>query len=320
MKWRGRRQSSNVEDRRGDSQGGLGGLGGGRIPSFGGGSGSGGFKLSGGTIIIAIILYLLFGGGDLGSILGGMGGGTEPQIIQSQREETGTNSQGFDYNKNANDQEVSKEELDAFASTILADTEDVWNKIFADYDMEYNEPKLVIFDGQVRSGCGLASSQMGPFYCGADNGIYVDLSFYDQLHRQFGASGDFAFAYVIAHEVGHHVQNELGSLTKFHEARARMNERDANELSVRNELQADYFAGVFAKYIQDQGYMERGDMEEAITAAGAVGDDTIQKKMAGYVDPDSFTHGTSEQRMRWFQKGFQNGTIEGGDTFNTNNL
>jgi predicted metalloprotease len=182
--------------------------------------------------------------------------------------------------------------------------------------MEYVEPTLVLFSGQVQSACGVAGSQVGPFYCPADQKLYIDLSFYDQLSQEYGASGDFAMAYVVAHEVGHHVQNLLGIMDQVQSSRNQLSETEYNELNVRLELQADYLAGVWANYVQEQGVLEEGDFEEALTAAHAVGDDTLQKENQGYVVPDSFTHGTSEQRMRWFTKGFEIGNLSGGDTFN----
>lgn len=290
MKWEGRRQSSNVEDRRGQR------------PAGGGGFGGGGMKLGGGSLILLLLVFLL-SGGNLGSVLDMMGGEQTQQV------------QNIEYT--ATEQE---EELKAFSATVFADLEDVWTDIFKKNNRDYTLPKLVIYSGAVSSGCGNASSDVGPFYCSADQSIYVDLSFYNQLKSQFKAPGDFAFAYVLAHEVGHHVQNELGILQQVHDYRSKVSQRQYNELSVRMELQADYFAGVFAKYIQGEGYLEEGDIEEAIRAAGAVGDDSIQESMTGRVNPDTFTHGTSEQRMRWFMKGYQHGTIQDGDTFNTNDL
>ena len=200
-----------------------------------------------------------------------------------------------------------------FVSVVLAYTEDAWTQEFANNNMEYVEPTLVLFSGQVQSACGVAGSQVGPFYCPADQKLYIDLSFYDQLSQEYGASGDFAMAYVVAHEVGHHVQNLLGIMDQVQGYRGQVIETEYNELNVRLELQADYLAGVWANYVQEQGVLEAGDFEEALTAAHAVGDDTLQKQYQGYVVPDSFTHGTSEQRMRWFTKGFETGDLSGGD-------
>ena len=200
-----------------------------------------------------------------------------------------------------------------FVSVVLAYTEDAWTQEFANNNLEYVEPTLVLFSGQVQSACGVAGSQVGPFYCPADQKLYIDLSFYDQLSQEYGASGDFAMAYVVAHEVGHHVQNLLGIMDQVQGYRGQVSETEYNELNVRLELQADYLAGVWANYVQEQGVLEEGDFEEALTAAHAVGDDTLQKQYQGYVVPDSFTHGTSEQRMRWFTKGFETGNLSGGD-------
>jgi uncharacterized protein len=197
-----------------------------------------------------------------------------------------------------------------FVSVVLADTEDVWSNQFKKQGMVYENPKLVLFRDSVQSACGAASSAVGPFYCPGDHKLYIDLSFYQELKQRFQAPGDFAMAYVIAHEVGHHVQTLLHSGDEASPA-----EKQTNEYSVRFELQADYLAGVWAHYAEGKGYLEKGDLEEALNAANAVGDDNIQKKAQGYVVPESFTHGTSEQRERWFNKGFKSGTIEGGDTF-----
>ncbi|MDO5717876.1 MAG: neutral zinc metallopeptidase [Tissierellia bacterium] len=289
MKWKGRRQSSNVEDRRGMRPSGP------RMKR-GMGLGGGGMKLGGGTLLI-LLLLLLLNGGDLGSLLDG---GTPVQ--------------------NTNVNYEHQEELKAFTSTVMADLEDFWSETFEREGRKYHYPTLVLYSGAVDTACGSATSDVGPFYCSGDKKVYIDLSFYEKLKRDFDAPGDFAFAYVLAHEVGHHVQNELGILEQVHSLRQKLSKKEYNEFSVRLELQADYFAGVFARYVQGQGYLEEGDIEEAMNAASAVGDDTIQKKIIGKINPDSFTHGTSEQRMKWFMKGFKNGTIEGGDTFNTNDL
>jgi uncharacterized protein len=274
MLWKGRRQSSNVEDRRGMGMGGK--------TVIGGGIGS----------IVLILLFTLLGGnpGDLMNT-------------------TPTNQ---DTPMNISTQE---EELADFVSVVLADTEDVWSAEFEKRGMEYENPKLVLFRDSVQSACGAANSAVGPFYCPGDHKLYIDLSFYQELKQRFQAPGDFAMAYVIAHEVGHHVQTLLHSGEEASPA-----EKKSNEYSVRFELQADYLAGVWAHYAEGKGYLEKGDLEEALNAAHAVGDDTIQKKAQGYVVPDSFTHGTSEQREKWFNKGFKNGTLEGGDTFNAKSL
>jgi predicted metalloprotease len=206
-----------------------------------------------------------------------------------------------------------------FVSVVLKDTEDVWHKLFSEQlGGDYQEPKLVLFSGNDQSGCGFASAATGPFYCPMDNSVYIDLSFYDQLSNQFGASGDFAMAYVVAHEVGHHVQNLMGTSDKVHQARERMSEAEANRLSVALELQADFYAGVWAYHAQKmKNILEPGDIEEALRAANAIGDDRLQMQSQGYVVPDAFTHGTSEQRMHWFKKGFDTGDIKQGDTFSS---
>lgn len=203
-----------------------------------------------------------------------------------------------------------------FVSRVLASTEDVWHKLIP----QYQEPQLVLFSGATESACGRASSSVGPFYCGEDQKVYIDLEFYKELTDRLGAPGDFAEAYVIAHEVGHHVQNRLGTLEKVHQLMARAGEKQKNQLSVRLELQADYYAGTWAHYARKQKLLEVGDIEEGLQAASAVGDDRLQKQTKGTVVPDSFTHGTSEQRVRWFKKGLESGDPAQGDTFNTNNL
>ena len=204
-----------------------------------------------------------------------------------------------------------------FVSVVLKDTEDVWHKLFSEQvGTDYQEPKLVLFSGNDQSGCGFASAATGPFYCPMDNSVYIDLSFYDQLSNQFGASGDFAMAYVVAHEVGHHVQNLMGTSDKVREARERMSEAQGNQLSVALELQADFYAGVWAHHAQEmKNILEPGDIDEALRAANAIGDDRLQMQSQGYVVPDAFTHGTSEQRAYWFKKGFDTGDIKQGNTF-----
>ena len=203
---------------------------------------------------------------------------------------------------------------------VLAKSEDVWNDVFRQNGRQYREPTLVLFSDQVRSACGMAGAAVGPFYCPADEKVYIDLAFYEELRRRFQAPGDFAQAYVVAHEVGHHVQNLLGISDRVDAMRGRVSEAETNRLSVRLELQADFFAGVFARYVQNQGMLEAGDIEEALRAASAVGDDTIQRRTTGYIVPDSFTHGTSEQRLRWFRKGYETGDMRQGDTFSATNL
>ena len=206
-------------------------------------------------------------------------------------------------------------ELTEFVSVVLADTETVWGEVFAQNDMQYQKPYLIIFSGAVDSACGRATTAVGPFYCPGDQKVYIDLEFFDELQTRFKAPGDFAMAYVIAHEVGHHVQYLLGTMDQMDKLRSQLSKTEYNKLSIKLELQADYYAGVWAKYEQGAGYLETGDVEEALTAAAAVGDDRIQKQSQGYVVPDSFTHGTSEQRMRWFRLGMQYGDLDHGDTF-----
>jgi predicted metalloprotease len=202
-------------------------------------------------------------------------------------------------------------------SAVLADTEDTWRRIFRDNGSTYEDPRLILFEGQVQSACGMASSAVGPFYCPADRNVYLDLSFFRELDQRFGAPGDFAQAYVVAHEVGHHVQTLLGLSSRVHAARSRMSESEANELSVRQELQADCYAGVWGHHANKRNWLEPGDVEEGLRAAAAIGDDRLQRRGQGYVVPDSFTHGSSEQRQRWLQRGLQSGDIRQCDTFNS---
>jgi len=277
MRWTGRQQSGNVEDRRG--------MGGGGKIAIGGGAG-----------IIILIISVLLGQNPLDYI---NPGGEGSQIQQQQ-------------------QPVSEEENQKaeFVKVVLKDTEDVWNKLFQERGETYQEPILVLFTGVDQSGCGTASAAMGPFYCPEDSKVYIDLSFYDDLQSRFGAPGDFAMAYVVAHEVGHHVQDLWGISDKVHAARQRLSEEEYNKLSVKLELQADFLAGVWAHHDQQlNNVLEPGDIEEALAAANAIGDDRLQKQSQGYVVPDAFTHGTSAQRMYWFKKGFETGDIEQGDTF-----
>lgn len=289
MKWKGRRSSSNVEDRRGSSRSGMGG-------------GIGGKSIMGGGFGIIIIIIIALLGGDIGSFLNPNSGVVNPGT-QAPYEST-----------------QQEDELAEFVSVVLADTEDVWTEIFRENGRTYQKPTLVLFNDSVQSACGVAGSSTGPFYCPADQKVYIDLEFYQQLSQRFGAPGDFAMAYVVAHEVGHHVQTLLGISQQVQDLRGRVSETEYNTYLVRLELQADYLAGVFAHYVHGRGYLEEGDLEEAINAANAIGDDRLQKQSQGYVIPDSFTHGTSEQRMRWFKRGFQYGDLEHGDTFNTNDL
>lgn len=280
MKLEGRRESKNVEDRRGKN--------GVKKASIG----------VGGLIIIGLITWLL-GGNPLDLLQGDSTGlipstGTTEEYVPTQEEE----------------------ELAIFTKKILAGTEDVWTKVFHEHGMEYVPPRLVMFTDAVQSGCGGAYSQMGPFYCSNDQTVYIDLSFFLQMKERLGAGGDFAYAYVIAHEVGHHVQYLLGTLNKAHNLMADMNQKDANAISVRLELQADYYAGLWAHHDNALfNSLEPGDLEEGINAAHAIGDDKLQKEAQGYVVPDAFNHGTSKQRMAWLYKGYREGTLEGGDTF-----
>ncbi|MDM9644892.1 neutral zinc metallopeptidase [Rhizobium sp. S163] len=301
MEWKGRRQSDNIEDRRGDpSMGGLGRGGGFSFPS-GGGMGRRGGGLSIGTIIFLVVIYLIFKamGIDLLQVMdGGMSSGP-----------------GYEQSQSGGSQTPANDEMTAFVRTVLAETEDTWQGIFQSMGRQYEDPKLVLFSGQTQSGCGFASAATGPFYCPQDRKVYLDTAFFNELSRKFGASGDFAEAYVVSHEVGHHVQNLLGILPKFNEARQRMSEADANKMSVRVELQADCFAGIWGKFTQQKGILEAGDLEEALNAAQQIGDDTLQKRSQGYVVPESFNHGTSAQRVKWFKRGFDTGQMQACDTF-----
>ncbi len=281
MKWEGRRKSDNFEDRRGMGT-------------------TGKVAAGGGVIGVLFLLFQLFMGGDSQQIAQAL----ESQLTQS----SGTPAQ-----------ELTKEEkvVGDFVSTILASTEDTWNKLFAAKGMTYREPKLILFKDVIHSACGGANSNTGPFYCPGDETLYMDMSFFNTLRERFGAKGgDFAIAYVIAHEVGHHVQHQLGVLDKTQNMRQQLREAQANKVQVATELQADFFAGVWAHY--EQKYLDEGDVEEAINAAAAVGDDNIQKQTQGYTRPETYTHGTSKQRMEWFARGFKTGDISQGDTFSAN--
>lgn len=292
MKWVGRRQSGNVEDRRGSGGGGGGGFGG-----FGGGSRiPGGLFSKGGLIVVVIVVVIAW-----------VNGVNPLQLLQQSNNGGNTYSSDQPYTPSASEQELA-----AFVRVVLADTEDVWNKQLSDY----REPTLVMFTDYVESACGQASAATGPFYCPADEKVYIDLSFYNDLKNKFGAPGDFAQAYVIAHEVGHHIQHLMGISDKVHGLRQEQSEAEANAMSVRLELQADFLAGMWAHYAQEMnGILDPGDIEEALTAASAIGDDRLQKQARGYASPDSFTHGTSEQRMKWFKKGYETGDMKQGDTF-----
>lgn len=299
MKWQGRRRSSNVEDRRGQGSK---------------GQGIGGFN----PTLLGPIIRILFS--KVGLFIVGaflvisLIMGKNPLTLISQFLSGGafqTESSGG-YKPTAKDQELAD-----FSATILANTEDVWNKLLDNY----REPTLVLFTGSVSSACGSASSSTGPFYCPGDEKLYLDLSFFDDMERQLHAPGDFAQAYVIAHEVGHHIQKIMGISDKMQRLRGQLSQTEYNKYSVRLELQADFLAGVWAHYSQEMTrMMESGDLEEAINAANAIGDDRLQKQSSGRVVPDSFTHGTSAQRMRWFKKGFDTGDLSQGDTFSARSL
>jgi uncharacterized protein len=280
MKWQGRERSGNVEDRRGMSTGRM---------AAGGGIG---------TIVIVLIVLLL--GGDPSQVLNNLTGGTETEQVSTTAEE---------------------DQMAQFVEVVLKDTETVWGKLFAQSNSVYRQPTLVLFRDQVESACGFASAASGPFYCPADEKVYIDLSFCDQLKTRFGAYGDFAVAYVIAHEIGHHVQKLLGILGKVDKQRSRLSETKSNKLTVKLELQADFLSGMWAHYAQEMlKTLEAGDIDEAMNAAAAVGDDKLQMKYQGRVVPDAFTHGTSAQRKEWFLKGWETGDLDQGDTFSARGL
>jgi uncharacterized protein len=280
MRWQGERESENVEDRRGAGPG----------IAIGGGLGG----------ILILILALVFG--------------ADPRQIFEQLPQ---NDDGPQTSRQVNPEE---EELKKFVSVVLAQTEDAWGDIFRQMGKQYRKPTLVLFNDRVQSGCGIAASATGPFYCPEDEKLYIDLSFFRELRTRFRAPGDFAIGYVVAHEVGHHVQKQLGMMDRVNTARRRGREEGANGASVRLELQADFLAGVWAHYVQNRGIVETGDAEEALAAASAVGDDRLQREAQGYAVPDSFTHGTSAQRSRWFMKGMETGDVRQGDTFSTSEL
>ena len=283
MRWREGRRSENVEDRRRVSPGGM---------IIGGGLG---------TILLLLLAMFL---------------GINPQAFLQRQGAGNPGAPGAQQPLNP-----AEEEAKDFVSVVLADTEDVWKTLFRQIGKEYREPKLVLFSGQVRSACGYANAAVGPFYCPADQTVYLDLSFFQELKQKFGAPGDFAQAYVIAHEIGHHVQQLLGISDQVHALQGRVSKEEANQLSVRLELQADFLAGVWANHAQKtRQILEQGDVEEAMNAATAIGDDRLQAQGRGYVVPDSFTHGTSAQRVRWFRRGLASGDMQQGDTFKTDDL
>ncbi|MDU4797328.1 MAG: neutral zinc metallopeptidase [Klebsiella michiganensis] len=284
MRWQGRRESDNVEDRRGQSGSPMGGGGGFRLPSG-----------KGGIVLLIIVLVAGYYGVDLTGMLTG-----EP-VSQQQTTQRSISPQ---------DEEAAK-----FTKVILADTEDTWGAIFKDMGRQYPQPKLVMYRGATRTACGTGQSVMGPFYCPADSTVYIDLSFYDEMRNKLGAGGDFAQGYVIAHEVGHHVQKLLGIESKVRQLQQKASQAEANRLSVKMELQADCFAGVWGYNMQKQDYMETGDLQEALNAAEAIGDDRLQQQSQGRVVPDSFTHGTSQQRYTWFKRGFDSGDPAQCNTF-----
>ena len=260
---------------------------------------TGGKAAIGGIGIVVLIAYTLLTGDPsmlIGNLLGG-GGSTNTAPLTAEEQALGD-----------------------FASVVLKDTEDVWTTVFKEYNMTYQPAKMILYRDGTDSGCGYANAQVGPFYCSLDQSVYIDLSFFATMRTKLGASGDFAMAYVIAHEIGHHVQHLTGVLQDVQEAKQGLSQTQQNELNVRLELQADYLAGVWANHVQGMGYLEDGDIDEAMNAAAAVGDDRIQEQATGRVTPDNFTHGTSDQRQRWFRKGFMRGDLEEWDTFNINSL
>lgn len=276
MQWQGRRQSSNVDDRRGLSGGGL--------------------AMGGGVLgVIFLLAKFLLGDGDINDL---------QQLNPMQPQEMTV------------EQKAAEDKEAAFVKVVLADTEDVWSKLFSEMGRTYTDPTLVLFNNTTTSACGNASAATGPFYCPADGDLYIDLSFAQQLRDEFGASGDFAMAYVVAHEVGHHVQDLLGVTAKMQQLQQRLSQTEYNKYSVRLELQADFYAGIWAHYDDKmKNVIDESDIQEALTAANAIGDDRLQREYQGTVTPDSFTHGTSEQRMYWFKKGYETGDLSQGNTF-----
>lgn len=288
MRWGGNRESENIEDRRG---------GGGGMPMLGGG------RIGIGTIAIALIGWLVFDINPV-TLLEAMSGGGQMQVQQAPAQRP-----------------PADDTMARFVSVVLADTEDVWRDIFRKQGAEYRDPRLVLFTGATPTACGTGQAAMGPFYCPADEKVYIDLGFYQTMKTQLGAPGDFAQAYVIAHEVGHHVQNLLGISEKVHAQRQRVSEKAGNALSVGQELQADCFAGVWAYHAQEaRQILESGDLEEALNAAAQIGDDTLQRSAGRAVVPDSFTHGSGKQRVRWFREGFESGDVRRCNTFNAAQL
>lgn len=342
MKWQGRKKSGNVRDLRGnnpfgDSYRGTYGRKSMPIPGnrTGGSSRRGGAGLGCGSLFIILIMFLIFGGSSLFSGLGGNDNGSNNGSIwptDGYQQEQGTDntsiwppgdlesqaptSNPYETAGDSDSNQPSEDALFDFVSVVLADTEVLWSEIFRQNGMTYTEPKMVIFEDSVESACGAQSAQVGPFYCPADETIYIDLDFYSQLVNEYGGGGDFAMGYVVAHEVGHHVQNLLGVSDQVQAQSRYLSQKEQNEMTVRMELQADYLSGVWGRYIQENGWLEEGDIEEGLNAAYHIGDDVLQKKAYGRVMPDSFTHGTAEQRQRWFNRGLESGDLSGGDTFN----
>ncbi len=333
MRWEDGRRSENVEDRRGEGGGLGGGMGRGGGFGFPGGMGGGGIKIGGGIGSVLVVLALLYFGIDPSILDSGSSG--SPDRPYSEQQNPGQNPSqnpgqsgpgqsadsrapsGTGTGTNAGRADRMKD----FVSVVLADTEDVWQAQFQKMGKRYVNPRLVLFTGGVRSGCGEASSAVGPFYCPADQKVYIDLSFYDELQRRFGAPGDFAQAYVIAHEVGHHVQRLLGITEQVEQQRSRLSTTQANALSVRVELQADCFAGIWAHDAdRAKQVVEPGDIDEALNAAAAIGDDRLQRQARGGVNPESFTHGSSAQRVRWFKRGYESGDVNQCDTFSASTL
>jgi len=304
MKWRGREQSSNIEDRRGQG-GGFGGMGGSpfgrsggiRIPTGGRGSRGGVGSLIGLVVVLGII-WMVTGSNPIDVLTGGSGGGAPTASSSSRLPSSG-----------------NQDELRSFVGVVVKETEDLWGQVFSASGQNYPEPKVVLFSNAINTACGTADSSVGPFYCPGDSKVYIDLSFYDQLRDQFGAPGDFAQAYVLAHEVGHHIQNLTGVLPEFNRRRQAMSTEQANAYSVRVELQADCYAGVWANYAGQEDLLDNGDIEEALNAAEQIGDDTLQKRMQGYAVPKTFNHGTSAQRKTWFERGYRSGNPADCDTF-----
>jgi predicted metalloprotease len=282
MRWKGRQGSSNLEDRRGTRYGRAGGIG---I----------------GTILLALVAMYF---------------GQDPSVVLQGVQPSAPTAEEGPYQETAEEAQLRE-----FISVVLADTEETWGQIFSQAGATYEQPKLVLFSGAVESACGFAQAAVGPFYCPGDRKVYIDLSFYQELQSRFGAPGDFAQAYVVAHEIGHHVQTLMGISERNMAARQRASEAEANALSVRQELQADCFAGIWAHNADSsRQLLEEGDIEEGLNAAAAIGDDRLQKQGRGYVSPESFTHGSSEQRVRWFKRGFETGAVKSCDTFAANPL